>query len=170
MTGRIDYVRIILIVAGVIVGVVVFCLSTFLPAFNHNSLGLLVTAFSVLAGIMIAIITMLGDPANLYRGSWRMASLHRRQIRRRFFRYEILFYAYLIVIGLACAAAVIDGVVWPETARWLARVALALGAATFIWSLGLPRAIIRTQMDRIGEEVERRRAPKEVASHDSEND
>ncbi len=39
------------------------------------------TLVSILAGILIAIITMLGDPRVLYRGSWRVASAHRREVR-----------------------------------------------------------------------------------------
>ena len=154
MIEKIDICRTGFIVAGIFSGVIVF---VFLPEFNHGSISLLVTAFSILAGIMIAVITMLGDPANLYRGSWRMASAHRREIRRRFYLYEILFYAYLIVVGLACGAAVMDGKIFPDAARLVARMALSAGVAVFVWSLSLPRDIIRTQMARLEEEVDRRR-------------
>ena len=66
---------------------------------NKDALNIMVTVFSILAGIMIAVITVLGDPSALYGGSWRIANAHHREIRRRLGRLALLFYVYLMVIG-----------------------------------------------------------------------
>lgn len=154
---RVDYSRLSLITGGLLAAGIVFFIYPIVHPVNHYAFGFVVTAFSIMAGIMIAVIATLGDPARLYRGSWRIASAHRRQIHRRLCRYELLFYVYLAVIGLACAAAIVDKIVWPGVRQWFARFALSAGTAAFVWSLGLPRAIIRTQMERLDEEVKRRR-------------
>ena len=127
---------------------------------NTEALRILVTVFSILAGILIAIITALGDPRALYRGTWRIASAHRREIRRVLLRYELLFYAYLVVITLAFSAALFREIASDAViARWIERFALGIGAGALVCSFGLPAEIIRTQMERLDEEVNRRRTP-----------
>lgn len=157
MSARIDIRRITFLVVGVVLGVLVFIFVDPGSSLNGRALAMIVTAFSILAGIMIAVIALLGDPAAVYRGSWRVASAHRRQIRHRLYRYAILFYVYLVVIGLACASALLDGIICPHTSQLIGRIAVSAGAAAFFWSLGLPSAIIRAQIARLDEEVEERR-------------
>ena len=77
---------------------------------TDTALRILATALSILAGILLAIITMLGDPRSLYPGSWRVASVHRRQIRHALNRSAMLFWLYLAVIGLAFGATLLRGV------------------------------------------------------------
>lgn len=116
------------------------------------------TAFSILAGFLIAIITMAGDPKMLYPGTWKVASAHRREIRRALTRYQCLFYVYLTVIVMAFGAALFAKVAADfPVVRWMERVALSLGVAALFWSFGLPTAIIRIQLDRLTGEVEDRR-------------
>ena len=125
---------------------------------NVEALRILVTAFSILAGFLIAIITMAGDPKMLYPGSWKVASAHRRQIKRALNRYRWLFYVYLAVITLAFAAALFGKVAAQcPVMYWLERCALSLGVAALFWSFGLPTAIIRIQLDRLSGEVDDRR-------------
>ena len=76
------------------------------------ALRLLATALSILAGILLAIIALLGDPRSLFPGSWRVASAHRRQIRHALNRATMLFWLYLAVIALAFLAALVEEY-WP---------------------------------------------------------
>lgn len=158
MNREVAYRRVALGFCGIVAFGMVLWLS---GSEDHTeALRILVTVFSILAGMLIAIITMLGDPRALYRGNWRRASAHRREIRRVLHRYELLFYVYLVVIALAFAAALFgESASDAAMARWLERCALSVGAGALVCSFGLPAAIIRAQMERLDEEVNKRRAP-----------
>jgi len=130
-----------------------------LTADNAAALQILVTAFSILAGVPIAILALLGNPSGLYGGSWRVASAHRRQVRRRLYRYALLFWIYLVAIGLAYASALLGGTgALPGLAHWIERAALSAGVGAFVWSLGLPGIVVRIHMERLDEAVSERRA------------
>ena len=160
MSRKIAYGRVVLLLLGVAVFAAVLWRGGSVTDGNTEALRILVTSFSVLAGMLIAIITVLGDPQALYPGSWRIASAHRRRIRYALFRYELLFYVYLVVIALAFAAALLGKIASDAAiARCFERVALSLGAGALVWSFGLPAAIIRARMERLDEEVNKRRAP-----------
>ena len=158
MNRKVDYGRIGFLLAGIAAGGATMCFGGPLTAGNTEALRILVTVFSILAGILIAVIAMLGDPRALYRGSWRIASAHRREIRRVLRRYKLLFYVYLVVITLSFAAALFGKTSSAVcVARWFERFALSLGAVALVWSFGLPAAIMKAQMERLDEEVSKRR-------------
>ena len=158
MSDTINYGRVVFILVGLAIGGTTFWFSEPLTD-NIEAIRILVTVFSILAGFLIAIITMLGDPRALYKGSWRVASAHRRQIHQGLMRYAVLFYMYLVVIALAFIAALLARVTSDEAiVRLVERFVFSAGVAALFWSFGLPTAIIRVQKDRLDEEVERRRS------------
>ena len=157
---RIDIYSVGIILGGFVALAVTFQFGEPLANKNTAALTILATVFSVFAGFTIAIVTLLGDPAGLYAGSWRIASAHRRQIRRSLRRQAVLFYVYLIVLGLTFAAALLGNITGDsQLARWFERVALSLGAGAFVWSFTLPVAIFRANMGRLDDEVDTRRQP-----------
>jgi hypothetical protein len=40
---------------------------------NQSAIDVIVTVFSILAGFLVAIIAIIGDPASIPKGSWRVA-------------------------------------------------------------------------------------------------
>ena len=120
------------------------------PADNGPALDILVAVFSILAGVLVVLMT-LSSERTLYSGTWRMASLHRREIRRILRRHAFLFYVYLLVVGLALAASLWDDL------EYVARAALSLGVFAFVASFDLPASIVQHQQARLDAEVERRR-------------
>ena len=123
---------------------------------DAGSVRVVVTIFAILTGFILAIITIAGDPGRLYLGSWRVASAHRRQIKRSLLRYQLLFYVYLIVLAGAFATTIAQSVApsgW--VAHWLERFTMSACVAAFWWSLGLPTAHVRSQVDRLDQEVKR---------------
>ena len=125
------------------------------------ALGILATALSILAGILLAVITLLGDPRSLYPGSWRVASAHRRQIRNALNRFALLFWLYLGVIALVLATAVLEAY---ETDAldacwvvWMKHVALSVGSVALLWSFSLPATIRKAQLARLDREIEERK-------------
>ena len=164
MKRGIAYGRVALLLVGLVTGLAIFFLfGTYIDG-NIDAFKILITTFSILAGFLITIITITGDPRSLYAGSWRTASMHRREIHRALVRYKWLFYVYLIVIGLTFLATLLGRPVADDTiciaetwGKWFGRSALSLGMAALIWSFGLATAIIQVQADRLDEEVEHRK-------------
>ena len=155
-----DWRRLALILGGIVPAAFLLWLG---PAFSEGAtsatLGILATVFAILAGFLMAVITMLGDPRSVFVGSWRTASAHRRQIRNALKRFIMLFYAYLITIFAAFGAALFEAYAPGSIcASWARHIALSLGSATLVWSFSLPIVIFKTQMNRLDEEVEERRS------------
>ena len=125
---------------------------------NTDALRILITVLSILAGFLMAVITMLGDPRSLFGGSWRIASAHTREIRRALNRVAILFHIYLGTISATLGAKLL-GIYTQEVILvcWIERFALSLGSAALIRSFGLPIIIRRAQLDRLDEAVEERK-------------
>ena len=67
---------------------------------NSEAVGLIVNVYSILAGLLIAVITVLGNSASLIDGSWRAGAYSKQVIRRRLFRHRMLFKAYLSTLVL----------------------------------------------------------------------
>ena len=134
-------------------------ISTSPPQPVDMALRILATALSVIAGILLAIITMMGDPRSLYPGSWRVASAHRREIRYALTRAAMLFWLYLSIIAVAFAATVLESYTPPTLidVRWVKHVALSVGSVALLWSFSLPWIIRKAQLARLDDEVENRK-------------
>ena len=160
---RIAFGRLVLLLGGVAAFALTLAQGDRFTTNNADALRILIMVFSFFAGILIAIITLVGDPDSLYSGSWRIANSHRRQILRRLRRYRILFYVYLVVITLAFCTTLLNDAC-PEPLGWVSdkceRLALSLGAAALIWSFGLPSAIINAHKQRLNEMVKERESRK----------
>lgn len=147
------------------------------PATGEKSdwaLGILATALSILAGILIAVITMLGDPRRLYPGNWRIASAHRREIGRALNRFAMLFWLYLAVIALALIAAILEGYIANDIevrwVSWLKHVAISVGSVALLWSFSLPAIIRKAQLARLTDEVESRRRQRQPPSDGTDSE
>lgn len=162
--------RVVLGLVGVGLFVALLYVGPSAKATSDTALTILATALSILAGILLAIITMLGDPRSLYPGSWRVASGHRRQIRHALTRAAILFWVYLAVIALAFGSTLLEAYA-PSAidVRWVKHVALSMGSVALLWSFSLPWVIRRAQLARLDDEVERRRQQARSPSDDAKS-
>jgi MFS family permease len=131
------------------------------PYVHHNSdfVVIVVTVFTVFAGFLIAIITILGDPSMIPDGSWRIAEARRDNIEKRLLTHSYLFILYLITIGFLFAGVLIQGAFTEHDSIrvWIERVYLFLGVFSFILSFGLPISLMKLQRARVDAEIERRR-------------
>lgn len=135
------------------------------------ALGMLATALSILAGILLAVITLIGDAGSLYPGSWRVASAHRRQIRPAINRCVILFWLYLGVVAVVFSAAMLDAYesspLSEHYVSWIKHVALSAGSVALLWSFSLPSIIRKAQLERLDREVERRKQRSQTAQKEA---
>lgn len=123
---------------------------------NDTAVNVIVTVFSILAGFLVAIIAISGDPAFMAKGSWRVAEIQRQIIQKRLAQQKLLFTAYLATLCLIFVSLLV-GKVNATAASAIEYAYLFLSSMAFIYSLKLPGFLMRVQQDRIDAEIEARR-------------
>jgi hypothetical protein len=112
------------------------------PYVNHNAdlVVVIATVFSVFAGFLIAVLTIIGDPAMIPDGSWRIAEAKRQNIESRLITHVYLFVLYLVTIGLLFIAVLLQGALDQNDAIrvWIERCYLFFGVFSFVLSFALP--------------------------------
>ncbi|MBI9020432.1 MAG: hypothetical protein JEZ10_04160 [Verrucomicrobia bacterium] len=123
---------------------------------NDQAVGIIVTVYSILAGFLVAIIAIVGDPLLIPSGSWRIAEGSRKKTIQRLTRHKHLFYIYLLSLAFAFAAALLKDEC-PRCTVWMERIYLFLSIFAFALSLCLPSALMRLQQERLDHIIEDRR-------------
>lgn len=135
-------------IAGLAVSLTISALSGYfmqpMVSGNKDAINTIVTVFSILAGFLIAVITFIGDPG--LRG-WKELQLNKRTVQAKLSRHRMLFYLYLVTLGLAMAMFLLPEK-FIEIRLWLER--FFVGAATFVFlaSFALPKSLSSLQMER----------------------
>ena len=128
---------------------------------NSDLILVVTTVFTVFAGFLVAIITVLGDPSLVPSGSWQIVENRREAIEQRIIWHIYLFVLYLITIALIFFSVILkkvpNSVVSADHKAWIDRAYLFFGVFSFLLSFGLPYALHKIQMSRLDEETERRR-------------
>nr|VFK41399.1 MAG: hypothetical protein BECKTC1821D_GA0114238_101011 [Candidatus Kentron sp. TC]VFK62430.1 MAG: hypothetical protein BECKTC1821F_GA0114240_10747 [Candidatus Kentron sp. TC] len=123
---------------------------------NEQAIDVLTTVFSILAGFLIAIIAILGDPVLLPPGTWRAAEMQRKKSIGRLKVHKWLFLLYLVTLAMVFTAHLL-GQRYPTITIWLERGYLFFGVLVFILSMRLPGALMKLQEERIDGIIEHRR-------------
>ena len=121
-----------------------------------------------MAGVLITIMTLLGEPG-LYRGrSWRADAVRRSNVYRRLVRQKLLFILYLITLALVFVSMLLKN---DQSSLWLLRYVemayLSFACLAFILSLTLPGRLMSLQLARFDEMVESRRKSNRPSSKDT---
>jgi len=127
---------------------------------NQEAVGVIVNVFSILAGFLVTIMTLLGEPM-LFRGAtWRSEAVKRSNVYRRLVRHKWLFVLYLLVLGLIFVSTLVTKK-FPDhyTVHWIERIYLGLATFAFCLSLTLPTRLMNLQLDRFDELVEAKKKP-----------
>lgn len=143
---------IIAVSAGVVAG---WCGLDFVHN-NEKARDVIVTVFSILAGFLIAIMTLLGDQSVL-PGSWRIAETQREAIRSKLIRQKWLFYFYLVTLSLIFIHTLIE-TKYLVLADWIERGYFGFAVTSFILSFKLPSTLMEVQTDRIDAVIGARKA------------
>jgi hypothetical protein len=123
---------------------------------NQDAIGVLVTVFSILAGFLIAVITLVGDPKSLPAGSWRAAQLGSEKTYKRLIKKKWLFISYLITLALIFISILIKAR-YPNVSVYIEYAFMFFGCISGMFSFQLPSALIVLQEERIQNEIEERR-------------
>ena len=121
---------------------------------DPNILGVIASIFSILAGVLIAVISILGDPSMLLDQSWRHSYLSAEETQRKIHRQTDVFMIYVLLLISLFAFMLCSGnasYFW-----WLQRITFFLTALAFFASLSLPftlRSIQRKRLDRAIQQI-----------------
>ncbi len=148
----------------------------FYPLMNVDSMNALVSIYSILAGFLIGVISLLGDPSLIPQGSWRTAFGAEKGASRSLTATKLLLYIYLVTLLLIFLHKVLfsyDGVL-PEDMLFREHidtmlvtlksykdnvdiVILFFAILAFLFSFKLPSKLYEIQKQRVANEIERRR-------------
>lgn len=130
------------------------------PLLTEGAASIIVTVFTVLAGFIVGIIVLVGDPSLLPPGDWKEAETHRDLVEKRLIRHAWLFGLYLVTIGFVFLSVVVNGKSSeaPDWVKyWSSAVSAWLAISSFLLSLALPKMMMDMQRDRVNREIEVRR-------------
>jgi len=127
---------------------------------NEDATSIIVTVFSILAGFLIAIMTLLGDQTSM-PGGWRISQEKRNNIKSKLIRQKYLFYLYLITLTLIFSSTLCEKIN-SDISNSLERIYFSLSVTAFLLSFRLPSTLMQIQMERMDALVAARRksAPK----------
>jgi hypothetical protein len=123
---------------------------------NQDAINVIVTVFSILAGFLVAVITLVGDPKSLPSGSWQVARLGSELTYNRLIRHKWLFKAYLVTLFLIFVSIVIKNR-FPSAQVVIEYIYMFFAAVSCFLSFKLPAALMELQQERIEHEIEERR-------------
>lgn len=123
---------------------------------NQDAINIIVTMFSILAGFLVAIITLVGDPKSLPSGSWQKAELGYKRTYNRLVRHKWLFKLYLTTLACVFLSVLLKDKL-QDYQIIIERIYLAFALAAFIFSIKLPSTLMVIQQERIEHEINERR-------------
>lgn len=123
---------------------------------NQDAVNIIVTVFSILAGFLVAVITLVGDPKSLPSGSWRAAELGSVLTYNRLVRKKWLFNAYLVTLFLIFITVLLKDK-FPTLVIVLEYIYVFFASIACILSFKLPSALLELQSERIENEITERR-------------
>jgi MFS family permease len=140
-------------IAWAMAGVAVSCVATYFFADMLSNapevLGVIAAIFSILAGVLIAVVSILGDPSMLLDQSWRHSYLSAEETQRKIHRQTDVFLVYVLLLVTLFAFMLCPKA--SDAYRPLQLATFFLTTLAFFASLSLPftlRAIQKTRLDR----------------------
>lgn len=132
---------------------------------NDKAINIIVTVFSILAGFLVALMTIMGDPGGYTSRSWRFFEIKKSIVFSKLARQKWLFNAYLITLGAIFFSSLIEKKL-PTIALYCEYFYLGLAVTAFILSLSLPTALMNIQIARHDELIEAKRKAAGIKKND----
>ncbi|CAA0111670.1 Uncharacterised protein [BD1-7 clade bacterium] len=123
---------------------------------NQDAINVIVTMFSILAGFLVAVITLIGDPKSLPSGSWQKARLGSELTYNRLTRHKWLFKTYLATLALIFVSMLMKKKL-QDFQCYVEYGYLFLAISAFVMSFRLPASLMHIQRERIEAEIKERR-------------
>lgn len=122
---------------------------------NKEAVGIVVTAFSILAGFLMGMVSFVTDPAGFYPGDWKILSKQKAIIETRLARQQALFYLYLTSILFIVLALCIEDKCYLKS--FLEYGFVFLTSLSFIFSFSIPRWMKIYQVEKIDVLIQHRK-------------
>lgn len=160
---KIDIPRCLYFLCSLLAAIAAFIWGQPLIHDNKEAVNIIVTVFSVLAGFLVGLITITGDPSRVAsRGNWRLTELNRVGVRQRLIRHRWMFVLYLLTIVLIFLSSLCKEV---ETfSLWIERFYFSFAVLAFSLSFRLPWTLTAAQMERYDEVIEQQRKEAGISS------
>ena len=152
-SGNRDWWRLGKLAGAVVVSAAVGYFFQPMVAHNSDAVNTVVTIFSILAGFLIAVITLIAEPTLKQAKNWQELQLMKQTVQRKLFRQKLLFFLYLITLGVALGTFLVPDA-QAELRRWLETVFLGLATFVFLASFDLPGSLMKIQMERYEAEMD----------------
>lgn len=120
---------------------------------NDLAIQTIVTVFSILAGFLIAIMTILGEPMGSIGRSWRFYEKKREAIKIRLNRHRLLFLFYILTLGVIYIYSLTKHV-HPNLNYIFESIIVGLSLFCFCISMSLPWILMETQLSRFDEIID----------------
>ncbi|PYE31216.1 hypothetical protein C8J37_11213 [Rhizobium sp. PP-WC-1G-195] len=154
------------IIAACVASILVSYFGGHLLKESTDAMNALINLFSILAGVLVAVISIVGDPSMLLPGNWRVSFEHAKDMQAKIANYSHLFFIYIIsllllVVALIVKDAKVDGLnmVFPVL-TFFATFAILLSAP-------LPYSLMAIQKERMREETKSRKGRSDGQQSDS---
>lgn len=116
----------------------------------------IIDVFSILAGVLVAVMSIIGDPSMLLTGNWRLGQEHATEIQKKIARYAHLIFVYVLILIVVLIATIIkDNKI--ADAEWFFQAVFAISTFGLLLSLPLPYTLMAIQKERMTEEIRRRK-------------
>lgn len=140
-------------------GLAIFVLSLFatinfgdrLPN-TPDVIGIIATIFSILSGVLIAVISILGDPSMLMDQSWRHSYVRAKEVQRKLHRNTDVFVLYVVLLAVIFIYALMRES--DPLYDFAQRVSFFLTIAAFLASLSLPYSLMAVQKQRLAAAID----------------
>lgn len=124
---------------------------------SSDARSMLTGVFSILAGFLMTVLTLLIEPKPTAK-IWREAASKKTTFVNRVIRYKWLFTLYLSVLGMLFVANLLStDKSYSDSLIWLERLYLALATLAFIISMTLPNQLMQLQVSRYNEMINEKR-------------
>ena len=123
---------------------------------SPNAISALIGVFSILAGVLVAVISIVGDPSMLLPGNWRVGYEHAQDMQVKIGNYSNLFLVYILsLISLVMCYVVKDNPIIDFS--WVYNITAFLSLFGLFLSIPLPYGLMAIQRERMDEEIKHRK-------------
>lgn len=127
---------------------------------NEKAIDLIINVFSILAGFLVAIMTLFSDFSINNETNWRELSLKKNTIRVRAAKNKYLFYCYLLVLIFVFISILLSKseIEWHKIVVKYAEYAyLIFACISLCYSVFLPKKIYQLQKEKLDSALKERK-------------
>jgi len=125
---------------------------------NQDALNLIVNFFSIFTGILVAIISIIGDPADILDSdNWRSAFYKKYKPTNELIRTCFLFYCYFITLFLIFISFLIDKKDFSFIKSTIEYMYTFFASFSILLSFNLPVMLVKYQKSKLDKAVKEKR-------------